>query len=99
MKPDRSLSLDEIDLSPLEFWALPHELREGAFETLRREDPVRFFEEISYEGSPLPPGRGYWSLTKHAHVLEASRTPEIYSSASGATAIRYWRRSNSTFGA
>jgi cytochrome P450 len=87
MQPDHSLALDEIDLSPLDFWALPLELREGAFETLRREDPVRFFEETEYEGSPLPPGRGYWSLTRHAHVLEASRTPEIYSSASGATSI------------
>ena len=87
MQPDRSLPLEKIDLSPLEFWAQPLERREGAFETLRREDPVRFFEEMDYEGSPLPPGRGYWALTKHAHVLEASRTPDVYSSASGATAI------------
>jgi len=87
MTPDCSLSLEEIDLSPLEFWTLPMEQREGAFQTLRREDPVRFFEEIDYEGSPLPPGRGYWALTSHADILEASRNPEIYSSASGATSI------------
>ena len=87
MKPDHSLALDEIDLSPLEFWAQPLEIREGAFETLRREDPVRFFEEMKFEDLPLPPGRGYWSLTRHAHILEASRNPQIYSSASGATSI------------
>jgi cytochrome P450 len=87
VQPDRSLSLDQIDLSPLEFWAEPLELREGAFETLRREDPVRFFHEVQYDRSPLPPGPGYWSLTKHAHVLEASRNPGIYSSARGATSI------------
>jgi cytochrome P450 len=87
VQPDRSLSLDQIDLSPLEFWAEPLELREGAFETLRREDPVRFFHEVQYDRSPLPPGPGDWSLTKHAHVLEASRNPGIYSSARGATSI------------
>ena len=87
MRPDRSLKLDEIDLSPLEFWALPTAVREGAFETLRREDPVRFFEETQYDQSLLPPGNGYWAITRHAHVLEASRNPAVFSSARGATSI------------
>jgi cytochrome P450 len=87
MKPDRSLALDEIDLSPLEFWGLPEEVREGAFETLRQQDPVRFFEELQYEESSLPSGPGYWSITRHADILEVSRNPDLFSSARGATSL------------
>mgnify|MGYP002624265543 CR=1 FL=1 len=87
MQPRHSLRLDQIDLSDLEFWRLPLEEREGAFATLRREDPVRFFVVVMPEALPLPKGPGYWALTKHAHVLEASRSPEIFSSARGATSI------------
>lgn len=86
MQPKRTLALDEIDLSA-PFWGLPLEEREGAFATLRDEDPVRFFPEIVPEHIPLPPGPGYWSLTRHAHILEASRTPETFCSGRGATAI------------
>ena len=45
MEPSRTLTLDEIDLSDFEFWTRPYEEREGAFLTLREEDPIRFFEE------------------------------------------------------
>jgi cytochrome P450 len=87
VNPDRRLSLEEIDLSAVEFWAAPIEVREGGFATLRAEDPIRFFAEWIPPGIPLEPGPGYWALTKHAHILEASRNPEIYSSARGATSI------------
>ena len=87
MQPVRSLRLEEIDLSNIDFWALPTEQREGAFATLRAEDPIRFFEEGEIPGVPIEKGPGYWSLTRHAHILEASRTPEIFSSARGATSI------------
>jgi cytochrome P450 len=36
---------------------------------------------------PLPQGPGYWSLTRHAHILEASRSPEIFCSGKGATSV------------
>ncbi|MGI9432951.1 MAG: cytochrome P450 [Myxococcota bacterium] len=86
MKPVRALQLEEIDLSTLEFWERPETEREGAFATLREEDPIRFFHEQDYEGL-LPAGPGYWSLTKHEHILEASRTPEVFCSGKGATSI------------
>ena len=54
MEPDRSLSVDEIQLSEIEFWAQPLEVREGAFATLRAEDPIRFFEEVSLAEIGLP---------------------------------------------
>ena len=81
MQPVRALSVDEIQVSALEFWEAPLEEREGAFATLRAERPVSFHEEIEF--SPMPKGPGYWSVTRHADILEVSRTPEIYSSAQG----------------
>jgi cytochrome P450 len=71
----------DIDLSDLDFWARPLEEREAAFAALRRERPAPFFAENEDFGTG--PGRGYYALTRHADVLEASRLPEVFSSASG----------------
>src|SRR5579863_5954470 len=89
MKPNQSLSVDEIDLSSIDFWALPPDEREGAFKTLREEKPLALFAEPELpEG--MPPelrGNGYYAVTRHADILAASKQPEIFSSASGATSI------------
>jgi cytochrome P450 len=82
MEPKRSLTVDAIDLSAMEFWTLPYEEREGAFLTLREEDPIRFFDEPQYS-QVLPPGPGYFSLTRHADVLEASKNPALFCSGRG----------------
>jgi methyl-branched lipid omega-hydroxylase len=90
VEPRQVLTLDEIDLSDNDFWARPWEEREGAFQLLRRERPMAHFEEpeISSElAHLLPAGPGYRALTRHAHVTEASRHPEIYQSGPGATSI------------
>jgi len=87
VKPLRNLRLEDIDLSDIEFWTAPIEEREGAFATLREEDPVRFFEERIPEGIPIPKGPGYWAVTRHAHILEASRNPEVFCSGKGATSV------------
>jgi cytochrome P450 len=81
MKPRQVLSLDQIDLSAFDFWERPLEEREGAFKTLRDEDPIRFFKEPDVPG--LTTGPGYYALTRHADVLHVSRNPEIFSSARG----------------
>ncbi len=83
--PSRPLTVDEIDLTSREFWAMPWVDRDAAFATLRRERPIAFFDEPVIEA--IPPGPGYWAITRHADVLEISRNPEIYSSASGAVSI------------
>jgi cytochrome P450 len=36
---------------------------------------------------PLPLGPGYWAITRHADLLEASRSPDVFSSAKGATSV------------
>jgi len=84
MKPE-TLSLEDADIASPEFWVAPLEHREGAFATLRREDPLRFFEHQIPEGFPIPVGPGYWAVTKHADVLEVSRNPALYCSGKGAT--------------
>jgi cytochrome P450 len=62
-----------------EFWDRPEPEREAAFATLRREDPVRFFQEHEWvPGFEL--GDGFWALTRHADVWFASRHPDLFSS-------------------
>ena len=86
MEPRSVLSLDEIDLSAPEFWVRPSEEREGAFQTLRRDKPMSFYAEPDTRGL-VPPGPGYWAVTRHADILRASREPELFCSSKGATSI------------
>ena len=86
MKPQETLALDAIDLSSPDFWALPIAEREGAFQKLRREAPIRHFKEIDYIPG-LPVGEGYYAITRHADILEISRQPEIFCSSRGATTM------------
>ena len=81
------LSVDDINLSDIEFWERPIAEREAAFATLRRERPLPFFDEPEIEGAAFEPGPGYYAVTKHADILEASRQPEIFCSGRGATNI------------
>ncbi|HVB91790.1 MAG TPA: cytochrome P450 [Acidimicrobiales bacterium] len=90
MQPRAVLQVDDIDLSDIAFWARPWDEREGAFQTLRQERPMAFFDEPEIPEAltyVIPKGAGYRALTRHAHVVEASRHPEIYQSARGATSI------------
>ena len=89
MQPKEVLKVDEIDLSDMEFWVRPEEEREGVFRTLRRERPMSFYKEPELEGAAemFPVGAGYWAVTKHADILEASRRPEVFCSGKGATGI------------
>ena len=77
-----AMELGDIDLSDMEgFWTKPMVDREAAFATLRREDPIRFFEERDIEF--LPAGPGYWAVTRHADVVEASRRADLFCSGNG----------------
>jgi cytochrome P450 len=74
------------DLSDIEnFWTAPIAERAAAFAALREREPVAFFEEPQF--SLLPKGPGYWALTRLDDLLEASRTPTIFTSGKGATSV------------
>jgi cytochrome P450 len=56
------------------------------FARLRREAPVAWIPEPAtgeFTGGP-----GFWAVTRHADIVEVSRTPEVYSSHAGATFLR-----------
>ncbi|MFI0484706.1 cytochrome P450 [Actinomadura sp. 9N215] len=75
----------EIDLSDLNFWSLPPDRRLEAFARLRERDRPAFFRELKMPF--IRTGRGYYALTRHADVVEASRTPEVFSSEPSSTSI------------
>ena len=85
------MELHEIDLSHVAgFWTLPYAEREAAFARLRAEDPIRFFHERPVffgDQEILPAGPGYWAITRHADVIEASRRADLFSSGVGGTTI------------
>jgi cytochrome P450 len=89
MQPAPVLSVDEIDLSLIDFWERPYAEREGAFQTLRRERPIAHCVEYPFESDEIsfPAGPGYYALTKHRDITEASRHPEVFLSGPGATSI------------
>ena len=75
----------DINLSDNAFWASPPEERYAAFRRLQALDSPPFFEAGE---SPFgTPERGYYALVRQADVAEASRNPQLFSSASGATSI------------
>ncbi|HET9082710.1 MAG TPA: cytochrome P450 [Trebonia sp.] len=75
----------DLNLSDNAFWAQPPAQRNAAYRTLRALDPPPFFEAGE---SPFGTReRGYYALLRHADVAEASRNPQLFSSAAGATSI------------
>ena len=77
-QPPPHVPLEDINLGTLEFWALDDSIRDGAFATLRKEAPIKFFNEIEFEG--FEHGEGHWALMRFDDVHFASRHPEIFSS-------------------
>ncbi len=75
----------ELDLSANEFWALSLADRHAAFAKLRElPSPPYFLDPQNPFGDSTD---GYYGLVRHADVLEASRHPDLFSSARGATSL------------
>jgi cytochrome P450 len=77
--------IEGIDLSVNEFWALPLAERYDAFARLQAVGRPVLFDEP--ENPFNTPGTGYYAFVSHADVSAASRQPELFSSARGATSI------------
>jgi methyl-branched lipid omega-hydroxylase len=79
-RPDlASVDIDRIDFADPQFWEA-HDT-EAVFAALRAERPVPWSNEPEIPGFPIGPG--YWSLTRHADVVEVSRNPERFVSGQG----------------
>jgi cytochrome P450 len=74
-----------VDLSLIEFWEQPLEARQADFAKLRALGKPPYF--VVPEGPFSTPGDGYYAFVSHADVSAASRQPELFSSARGATSI------------
>jgi cytochrome P450 len=75
----------DLNLSDDAFWGRPRAERYAAFEELRALPSPPFFAP-----RPSPFGgtdAGYYALVRHADVDAASRDPQLFSSAAGATSI------------
>jgi cytochrome P450 len=86
----QSVRLDDIDLSNFDFWERPWDEREEAFRLLRAERPIAFFDDPEIEVEtiiPIPPGPGYYAVTRYADIVEISRHPELYCSGKSGTTI------------
>ena len=81
-----SFTLDDIDVSDLDgFWARPIAERDAAFAMLRADKPLGFFAEPL--AGDLPPGPGFYAVTRHRDIVEVSKSPQLYCSGQGASSI------------
>jgi cytochrome P450 len=90
------VDVNTIDLSDPEFWVTPREYRESAFWSLRREEPIKFFKEMTLLN--FPPGPGYYALTKHEDIWAVSRNPELWCSGQGSNITTLTPELNEFFG-
>lgn len=75
----------DLDLSQNDFWERSPAVRHAAFAQLRALPGPAYF---SVPDNPFHTDEtGYYGLVTHADVLAASRDPEVFSSARGATAL------------
>lgn len=81
-EPLGSVDLDTVDLSDRDFWLEPPAVRSAVYDALRRQRPFAFFEAPAVDG--LPPGPGYWAVTRHADVEAISSQPALFCSGKGA---------------
>jgi cytochrome P450 len=83
--------VDQINLSDLEWWARPLAEREEAFALLRRERPIArmVMEGVDYPEVPELgiPDTEFWSVTRHADLVEASRQPALFCSGRGTNIV------------
>jgi methyl-branched lipid omega-hydroxylase len=75
-------NVDDIDLSDLDWWTRPLDERAAAFAVLQSERPVA---HMVMEGLPHMgiEESEYWSITRHADVVEASHRPDLFCSGKG----------------
>jgi cytochrome P450 len=96
--PLPDVPLGSFDLSDMEFWAGPRDVREGAFATLRDTPGLQHFEERVIEEAPFPPGAGYYALTRHEDIWAVSRNAKLFCSGQGSNIGDVPKEMNEFFG-
>ncbi len=79
-----ALSVADIELGSLDFWALPASERDRSFAVLRHEAPVshhRPLEDIL--GLQQRDERGYWAIVRYHDIRQISRDPATFCSGQG----------------
>lgn len=74
---------DPVSVGSLSFWGQPSAQREQSLKVLRDERPVSW--QRPAEGSMLPQAddAGFWAITRHADIVEVSKSPDVFCSGQG----------------
>ncbi|MGA0971321.1 MAG: cytochrome P450 [Ilumatobacteraceae bacterium] len=86
------------DISQMVFWTAPREERRAAFAELRATPGLPKYPERFLEGSPFPPGPGYYAVTRYDDVWQASRKPELFCSGHGSNIVDLPQELNEFYG-
>lgn len=76
-------SYDAVDLSSRAFWSGTAAERERSFAALRAERPVSWHPPVEDAMLNDPDDPGYWAVTRHADIVEVSRTNDVFLSGKG----------------
>jgi methyl-branched lipid omega-hydroxylase len=87
VKPEHTLTADQINLADIDFWTRPLAEREGAFQTLRSERPFGHWAEPDLSAAGIPQGPGFYGVARYDDIVEISRQPELFCSGKGATSL------------
>jgi cytochrome P450 len=79
------VKVEDINLTDSAFWTQPMDVRSEAFKALRAAPRLQHYEEPQV--IIVPPGPGYYALTRYEDVREASRRPQDFCSGAGAISI------------
>ncbi|MDJ0769217.1 MAG: cytochrome P450 [Ilumatobacter sp.] len=75
------------DISVMDFWTGDRAARRTAFRQLRDTPGLPFYPERMLADSPIPPGPGYYALTRHDDIWHASRNAQLFCSSRGGVNI------------
>ncbi|MDK1474808.1 cytochrome P450 [Streptomyces sp. 549] len=87
-----SVSSPQLRLADPHFWGRPASERNAVFEALRQAGPPVFVP------GPHGGGRGHYALVRHADVVKAARTPQVFLSGPGVTTPEPARWVRTVFG-
>ena len=75
------------DVADWAMWSGERHRRPDAWRVLRDTPGLPFYPERTFAESPLEPGPGYYAVTRHEDVWQASRNPDLFCSGRGGVNI------------